>query len=229
MDLSKKNVDIVTEEIRRIIESGHVKPGQKLDTMEALAARFRVGRSTVREAISHLKAQGLIETRQGGGTYVRAQAPDLIGVHKIARKKELIHLLQVRKMLEVGSIGLAADFRTAMDLEELRKIVGLMEEAIGNEAISQVYDVNFHLAVAKATQNQMLQGMMESISEMMFRTMRDTRSLWLFSEQESAQRLFQEHKKMLHAIEQQDSREASRLMDLHLTKAGKEIAASMDI
>lgn len=228
MDLSKKNVDIVSEELKRIIESGQVKPGDKLDTIEAMAARFRVGRSTVREAISHLKAQGLIETKQGGGTYVRAQVPELIGVRRIAKERELIHLLQVRKIVEVGSIGLAAEFRTEQDLMELHKIVNLMEEAIGNEEISQVYDVNFHLAVAKATQNPMLQSMMESISEMMFRTMRDTRSLWLFSEQESAHRLYQEHKQMLLAIEQQDSREASRLMDLHLTKAGKEIAASMN-
>ncbi len=227
MELSKKNVDIVTEELQRIIESGLVKPGEKLDTIENMAVRFRVGRSTVREAISHLKARGLIETKQGGGTYVRAQALESIQRRKIADRNELIQLLQVRKIVEVGSIELAAEFRSDKDLEKLQMVIRHMEEAIGNEEMSQVYDVNFHLAIAKATHNPMLEEMMESVSGMMFRTMRETRSLWLFSEQESARRLFQEHQQMYQAIADRNKSEAAKIMKLHLAKAGKEIMNSM--
>lgn len=229
MDLSKKNVDIVTEELQRIIESGLVKPGEKLDTIENMAVRYRVGRSTVREAISHLKARGLIETKQGGGTFVKAQALESIQSRKINDRQELIQLLQVRKIVEVGSIELAAEFRTDKDLEELGAIVRHMEDAIGNEEMSQVYDVNFHLAIARAAQNKMLEGMMESVSDMMFRTMRDTRSLWMFSEQESARRLFQEHQQMFQAIADQNKSEAAKIMKLHLAKAGKEMMSGMKI
>ncbi|MEC0328012.1 FadR/GntR family transcriptional regulator [Paenibacillus macerans] len=220
MELGRKNYDIMIEELQRIIESGLVKPGEKLDTIENLAKRYRVGRSTVREAISHLKARGLIETRQGGGTYVRAQALETMEARQIANRQELVQLLQVWKILEIGSIELAAEYRSEADLDELARIVSLMEEAIGNEETSRVHDVNFHFAIAKATRNPLLQQMMETISAMMTRTIRDSRSLWLFSEKESAHRLFQEHYQMLLAIREQDRRGAVDIMNAHLTKVG---------
>ncbi|MFD1179094.1 FadR/GntR family transcriptional regulator [Paenibacillus puldeungensis] len=223
MDLGKKNVEIIAEELERIIISGGVKPGEKLDTIENMAKRFRVGRSTVREAISQLKARGLIETKQGGGTYVRTQALESVETRKIANRQELVQLLQVRKILEIGSIELAAEHRTETDLDELSDIVRHMEETIGNEEISQVYDVNFHLAIAKASQNPMLRQMMESISALMMRTIRESRSLWLFSEKDSALRLFQEHQQMLEAIKERDSRRAGEIMGIHLTKIGKSL------
>lgn len=221
MDLGKKNYEIITEELQRIIETGKVKPGEKLDTIENMAKRYRVGRSTVREAISHLKARGLLETKQGGGTYVRAQALESMASRQIKDREDLRRLLEVRGILEVGSIELAAAHRSEADLDELAGIVSLMEEAIGNEEISQVHDVNFHLAIAKATQNPLLRQMMESISAMMMRTIRDSRSLWLFSEQESAHRLFQEHRQMLEAIRDRNPRRAAETMKSHLAKVGK--------
>ncbi|MCM3697999.1 FadR/GntR family transcriptional regulator [Paenibacillus macerans] len=220
MDLGRKNYDIMIEELQRIIENGLVKPGEKLDTIENLAKRYHVGRSTVREAISHLKARGLIETRQGGGTYVRAQALETMEARQIANRQELIQLLQVRKILEIGCIELAAEHRREADLNELARIVSHMEEAIGNEEISRVHDANFHFAIAKATQNPLLLQMMESISVMMMRVIRDSRSLWLFSEKESAHRLFQEHYQMLLAIRNQDRRRGADIMSAHLDKVG---------
>ncbi|MGG1613279.1 FadR/GntR family transcriptional regulator [Paenibacillus phoenicis] len=228
MDLGKKNYEIIIEELERIIETGKVKPGEKLETIENMAKRYRVGRSTVREAISHLKARGLLETRQGGGTYVRAQALESMEAQQIKNREDLQQLLEVRSILEVGSVELAALHRSEADLAELSEIVGLMEEAIGNEEISQVHDVNFHLAIAKATQNPLLRQMMESISAMMMRTIRDSRSLWLFSEQESAHRLFQEHRQMLEAIREQNPRAAADLMRTHLTKVGHALMGASD-
>lgn len=228
MDLGKKNYEIITEELERIIETGRVKPGEKLDTIENMAKRYRVGRSTVREAISHLKARGLLETRQGGGTYVRAQALQSMASRQIKDREDLQQLLEVRGILEVGSIELAAAHRNEADLAELSRIIGLMEEAIGNEEISQVHDVNFHLAIAKATQNPLLRQMMESISAMMMRTIRDSRNLWLFSEQESARRLFQEHRQMLEAIRDQDALGAAEIMTTHLAKVGNALMGTSD-
>ncbi|MGG6311683.1 FadR/GntR family transcriptional regulator [Paenibacillus macerans] len=228
MELGKKNVEIIIEELQRIIESGMVKPGEKLDTIENLAKLYRVGRSTVREAISHLKACGLLDTKQGGGTYVRTRALESMAARQIRDREDLARLLEVRRILEVGSIELAARHRSEADLDELSRIVRHMEDAIGNEEISQVHDVNFHLAVAKATQNPLLGQMMESISAMMMRTIRDSRSLWLFSEQESARRLFQEHQQMLQAIRDRDSGKAAELMAIHLTKVGNSLIGAAD-
>lgn len=220
MSLSKKSYEIIAEELQRIIESGLIKPGEKLDTIENLAKEYHVGRSTIREALSQLKARGLVESRQGGGTYVTSPAPhgSPFQDYAISNRMELTQLLQVRKILEVGSIELAAQLRSPSDIEELQRILLHMKDAIGNEEISQVYDVNFHLAIAKATQNPLLQSMMEGIASVMTRTIRETRKLWLYSKKESADRLFEEHQRMLQAIINHDPEGGASVMREHLSQ-----------
>jgi len=218
VDLNKKNYEIIAGELQRIIEAGIIKPGEKLDTIENLAKQYHVGRSTIREALSQLKARGLIESKQGGGTYVRNEITHSLDLLDTTNTEDLVQILQVRKILEIGCIELAAQFRNESNLEELERLISQMEEAVGNEEISQVYDVNFHLAIARATQNPLLQKMMESISSMMVRTIRDSRKLWLYSEKESAARLFTEHKNMFEAIKKQDAKQAGEEMKKHLQK-----------
>lgn len=220
MSLSKKSYEIIAEELQRIIESGLIKPGEKLDTIENLAKEYHVGRSTIREALSQLKARGLVESRQGGGTYVTSPAPGLSSLQEIpvTNTMELSQLLQVRKIIEVGCIELATQLRDDSHIEELQRILDQMRDAVDNEEISQVYDVNFHLTIAKATQNPFLQTMMESISTVMSKTIRDTRNLWLYSKRESAERLYDEHQRMLQAIIDKDPETGSQVMRKHLSK-----------
>lgn len=222
MSLTRKNYEIVAEELQRIIESGVIQTGEKLDTIENLAKQYRVGRSTIREALSHLKARGLVESRQGGGTYVTGSAPSLPSFpdQTATNAQELTQLLQVRKIIETGCIELAAQLRDESHIEELSRILRQMKDAIGNEEISQIYDVNFHLAIAKATKNPFLQSMMESISAAMSRTIRDTRSLWLYSQKDSSARLFEEHQSMLQAIIRKDAEAGKNTMSEHLSKVG---------
>lgn len=220
MNLTKKSYEIIAEELQRIIESGLIKPGEKLDTIENLAKEYHVGRSTIREALSQLKARGLVESRQGGGTYVTNSMPTLSSFHDlpVSNSMELTQLLQVRKIIEVGCIELAAQLRDDSHIEELERILNQMKDAIGNEEISQIYDVNFHLAIAKASKNPFLQAMMESISTVMSRTIRDTRKLWLYSRKESADRLYDEHQQMLRAIIEQKPEAGIKVMRDHLSK-----------
>jgi len=220
MNLTKKSYEIIAEELQRIIDSGLIKPGDKLDSIENLAKQYHVGRSTIREALSQLKAKGLIESRQGGGTYVTSPIPTMSSLQDVTVENpmELTQLLQVRIIVEVGCIELASKLRTESDMEELQRILSQMEDAIGNEEISQVYDVNFHLAIARATQNPFLLSMMESISTAMSRTIRDTRSLWLYSRKEAAERLYEEHQQMLQCITDQNPEAGILVMRKHLSK-----------
>lgn len=218
MNLAKKNYEIIAEELQRIIVAEIIKPGEKLETIEKLAKQYHVGRSTIREALSHLKAKGLVESRQGGGTYVKHHHLHSLQGIELSNITELTQLLQVRKIIEVGCIELAAELRTPTDLEALERIVLQMKEVVGNEELSQVYDLNFHLAIAKATKNPFLQMMMESISTAMSRTIRDSRKLWLYSEEESAARLFEEHQRMLQCIIEEDAQGAAHVMRKHITK-----------
>ncbi len=221
MGLNRKNYEIVADELMQMIVSGVVKPGNKLEPIETLARQYRVGRSTVREALSLLKARGMIESVQGDGTYVadnRARNLGLAQSSYLSNATELLQLLQVRKIVEVGCIGLATQFRTETNVDELDRVVQHMQHSVGNEEVSQVYDVNFHLAIARATQNPLLEQMMESVSVAMTRTIRDTRKLWLYSERESAARLFEEHRRMYQAIVDHDYQTATDTMSHHLDK-----------
>lgn len=220
MRLQKKNYEIITDELRRIIESGVIKPGDKLDTIDQLALQYRVGRSTVREALSHLKALGLVESKQGGGTFVKKPGLEPAAVLDSLQTSnaELTQVLQVRKILEVGAAELAAKHRTDQDIEDLGKIVEQMRYAVGNEEISQIYDTNFHLAIAKASRNAMLETMMTHISATIFRTIQDSRKLWLYSGKDTAGKLFEEHKKLYEAIRDGDAKAAAATMTKHLAQ-----------
>jgi GntR family transcriptional regulator, transcriptional repressor for pyruvate dehydrogenase complex len=220
MNLHKKNYEIITDELRRIIEAGLIKPGEKLDTIDQLAAQYRVGRSTVREALSYLKALGLVESRQGGGTYVKKPGlePQAVLDSLQTSNAELAEVLQVRKILEVGAAELAAKHRTEDDVEELGKIVELMRNAVGNEEISQIYETNFHFAIAKASGNKMLETMMTHISTAIYRTIQDSRKLWLYSGKDTAGKLFEEHRKLFEAIRDGDPKAAAATMAKHLAQ-----------
>lgn len=220
MKLHKKNYEIMTDELRRIIEAGLIKPGEKLDTIDQLAAQYRIGRSTVREALSHLKALGLVESRQGGGTYVKKPGlePQAVLDTLQTSNAELAEVLQVRKILEVGAAELAAKHRTEDDVEELGKLVEQMRNAVGNEEISQIYDANFHLAIAKASGNKMLESMMTHLSTAIYRTTQDSRKLWLYSGKDMAGKLFEEHRKLFEAIRGGDPKAAAATMAKHLAQ-----------
>ncbi|WAH37174.1 FadR/GntR family transcriptional regulator [Alicyclobacillus dauci] len=221
MQLTKKAYEIIADDLRNRIHEGNLKPGEKLATIDNLAKQFYVGKSTIREALSILKAEGLIESVQGDGTYVSSHSVEHFSRNSfksLGSVSELRELLQVRKVLEVGTIGLAAVHRTSEDLQELRRIVEEMRSAIGNEELSQIHDVSFHRAIARATQNRILAGMMENLSSTMMRTIRDTRKLWLCRERESAANLFEEHERMYTAISTQDTDDAVEVMRLHLER-----------
>ncbi|MCF8566547.1 FadR family transcriptional regulator [Alicyclobacillus tolerans] len=221
MQLTKKVYEFVADELRRSIESNLLKPGDKLATIEQLAKQFRVGRSTIREALGLLKAQGLVESVQGGGTYVLGSPVESFSTASsqwLSTHAELKQLLQVRKILEIGSISLAAVQRTQRDITELNHIVEQMRQSVADEEVSQLHDVNFHLSIARASQNPLLVNIMESLSSAMTRTMRDSRKLWLYRQWDSAAQLFHEHEQMFHAIVQQDESLASDIMKSHLDR-----------
>ncbi|MBO9609697.1 MAG: FadR family transcriptional regulator [Paenibacillaceae bacterium] len=229
MNLNKKNYDIITDELRRIIEAGLIKPDEKLDSIHQLAAQYRVGRSTVREALSQLKALGLIESRQGGGTYVRKPGHKPQAVLELLQTSnaELSQLLQVRKILEVGAAELAAKHRSAEDVDALGKIIGQMRDAVGNEEISQIYDTNFHLAIAKAAGNPMLETIMAHISAAMFRTVPDSRRLWLYGGEDADGTLFEEHRMLFEAIRDGDPQLAIATMAKHLAQVENALQSFM--
>ncbi len=105
------------------IRDGNLPKGQRLPTEAALVARFGVSRTVVREALSRLKTIGLIESRQGSGTFVaQIPSPDLaqLVLSPDGSMNAVIQLVEVRRALETESAGLAAARRSPKTLKNIK-------------------------------------------------------------------------------------------------------------
>lgn len=215
----QKGSDIVLQNIKARILNGDLQPGEKLSSIVELADNFGVGRSTVREALSALKAMGWLTIQQGGGTYVSTTLPtEATPFNLFHTSDSLQEILEVRKVLETGCASLAAKHRSDDDLIQLEYILDHMAAIIDDEDQSEEADVNFHLHIAKASGNSLLLQLMESLSSRMQEAMKDSRKLWFYSEHATAIRLLDEHRGIYEAIKLQDETQANNLMLQHIVK-----------
>jgi len=216
----KKIYEEVAEAIYEMIRTGQVKPGQRLDSVQQLAENFQVGRSAIREALTSLRAMGLVEMKQGEGTYIKEFETDQItfplSTAILMNKEDIAQLLEVRKIIEIGTAAAAAKKRTSHHLEMMEKALEEMKSAQGNETLGEKADLEFHLALADAAQNSLLLSLMNHVSGLMGETMKETRRVWLFSKQTTVERLYEEHKEIYEAIKEQDEEKARKLMLVHL-------------
>jgi GntR family transcriptional repressor for pyruvate dehydrogenase complex len=217
-----KSSEWVMGELKREIETGERQPGDKLPSVVELSERFGVGRSTIREALSALKAMGWLDIRQGGGTFVKAPglaAPaDSALAEWMANAQSLLQLIEVRRVLETGIAALAARNRTEADAAALGEIVRRMERVIADERAGEQADTEFHLLLAESTHNPLLIELIRSLSDKLQSSMRDTRALWFYGDRRSAEALLQEHASIAEAVAARNERLAAERMDHHLAK-----------
>src|SRR5690349_18239020 len=122
-------VDQVIEQLRTSVTSGEWPIGTKIPTESALVEALGVGRNTVREAVRALSHTGVLEVRQGDGTYVRATS-EVSGALRRLCGSELREVLQVRRCLEVEGARLAAVARTEDEVAGLRALLSRREAAL---------------------------------------------------------------------------------------------------
>ncbi|WP_152393074.1 FadR/GntR family transcriptional regulator [Paenibacillus guangzhouensis] len=219
-----KSSDWVIQDLTRKIEDNILLAGERLPSVVDLALQYQVGRSTIREALSSLKAMGMLDIRQGSGTYVKEKPTQhqhpaqLYPDAWVSRAKSLKHILEVRRVLESGCASLAANNRTEQDIVRLGNILREMENMLDDEMISEQADVQFHEAIAHATHNPVLSDLMSSLSQQFHDSMKDSRALWFYAERSSAERLLREHQNIYDAIAGSDGKRAQELMDQHIAK-----------
>ncbi|MGG0238812.1 FadR/GntR family transcriptional regulator [Bacillus rhizoplanae] len=185
----------VSEAILAMIKNGTLKPGDKLLPVHQLAEQFQVGRSAVREALSALRAMGLIEMKQ----------------------EDIVNLLEVRKVLEVGAARAAAVKRTEENLHNMQHWLDEMQKSVGDENAGEKADFHFHMAIAEASHNNILLELMNHVSEMIAEAIGETRRIILYGEQTTAERLLEEHRKIYEAVLENDIEAAQQAMQDHLT------------
>ena len=159
-----------------LIEQGELAPGTLLPSETKLAQEFGVSRPVVREALRALAAKDVVAIANGKGAIVRPISSDPLRdfFHRALRVHHAtaVELLEVRRGIEVESATLAAQRRTAAELEELQQILPELGAALHDPAAFVAVDTRFHLLVASASHNPMLYHLIESIREPMQDSMR---------------------------------------------------------
>jgi DNA-binding FadR family transcriptional regulator len=217
-------VNEVMESLASSIRDGVIKPGDKLPTESEIVARFDVSRTVVREAISRLQANRLVETRHGVGTFALAPAQDS-GNFKIAdvdfaTVADVIALLELRISLETEAAGLAAQRRSDANLQALQTQLDAFAEAIEQDSDALPSDFQFHMEVARATGNRHFADLMNYLGTMIIPRARvNTPNSAPEGRLTYLKRVHGEHESICSAIRNQDSDSARAAMRTHLSNS----------
>lgn len=219
----RKLYEQLAERLLARITQGRLAPGDPLPTERELTARYRVGRSSVREALRMLESRGLI-TAAGKGAFTVAEFANPLRDSMILlltlRETSLRELFELRKILEVEAAALAAARRTEEDLAAMHAAI---EEMVAGLVAEQRYiraDLKFHLTIAAATRNRTIQHVMHAIREGLQEALASIYHIPGSPEQSIAQ-----HRRILAAVTARDAPGARRMMWEHLARVESDIEA----
>lgn len=167
--------DQVIAQLRNQITSGEWPVGSRIPTEPELVEQLGVARNTVREAVRALAHNGLLDIRQGSGTYVVAVS-ELAGVmHRRFASADPRHVAELRSTLEASAARLAAARRTERDLKQLDALMRRREEtwAAGDAEAFVAADATLHLAVVSASHNEVLTGLYADLGDLLRDYLRD--------------------------------------------------------
>ncbi|MEY4737713.1 MAG: hypothetical protein RL302_2032 [Pseudomonadota bacterium] len=216
-------VNEVVESLAASIREGAIQPGDKLPSESEIVARFDVSRTVVREAISRLQANRLVETRHGVGTF--ALAPQSSGNFQIADVDfaivaDVIALLELRISLETEAAGLAAQRRTDANLQAMQTMLDAFQTSIEEDSDAVPSDFAFHMEVAKATGNRHFADLMTYLGTMIIpRTRINTASSAPEGRLNYLRRVHGEHEYIFNAIRNKDVDAARAAMRTHLANS----------
>ena len=220
------------------IRDGSIAAGAQLPTEAAIMADFGVSRTVVREALSKLSASGLVQTRHGVGTFVIGMgdaAPFRIAPEQVATLHDVIAVLELRIGVETEAAALAAQRRTPDNLTEMRAALQAFEVANneGRDAVGA--DFQFHLEVARATQNPHFADLLGTLGMTIIPRARlneiaavgDARTALAAASDEAQiearraylRRVNSEHESIVDAIANQDTEAARAAMRTHLANS----------
>jgi DNA-binding FadR family transcriptional regulator len=213
--LTSMLIEAVTERI----QSGQYRRGDQLPTEKDMIEEFGVSRTVVREAISNLKASGLVSTRQGKGAFVLDEGVRSfrISEENLSVVEEVLEALELRIAIESEAAALAARRGTPADLQRIAEACEAMDRAIGAGESTIDLDIAFHRAIAQATGNRHFLGLFNYLGEVLVPRARvPTHQYDATTLQDYLRRISGEHHQIVDAIAAGDSDAARAALRMHL-------------
>ncbi len=222
-------LDVAVEQLRTAIENGDLSAGEKLPPIDELCEIMNMGRSSIREAFRILEVEGLIEIKQGTGTFVTPRDSWFSSrssvVQLIKRRGEsLLQVLEIRQCLERMLAGKAAELRPPSLISELSEVVNqlsaLADENHDEMDLTEVATLNnnFHLAISRASGNIIAHEIILHILP----PFAESNKALLFAGQ-SLKKQAEEHTAIFEAIKSGNSDLAKELVKKHLERVIEEI------
>lgn len=211
----------VAAQLAEQIAEGVWHPGDRLPPESELCTTLKIGRSTLREALKSLAYVGLVQMRPGEGTYVLDNTQLLVDRIRtrgnLKSEKELQDVSEARLILETELAAMAAERLEPGDLEKLEEILREMKHCLGSDSRDYAtLDVDFHLAIAKSSKNQLLYELLVPI--------RNVLQEFIMKSQELPgikQNAHEHHARILAALRQRNPERARREMRAHLQTCEK--------
>ena len=221
---TNKVYEQVIEQIKEMIYRGDIRRGDKLPSERVLKKQLNVSRASIREAFSALEMIGLIESRPGEGTFIKEVADknllEPLSLALLLEDDVAGELLELRRVLEVDCVRLAAERRNQEDINTLEEIVNKMEIRTGFEEDSINLDRDFHYTIARASKNNVLYYVMISIMDAMDFHIKHTRTK-LVSRPETMDQFTVQHEKIFQAVRDGEQDKAMEEMRNHLNYVEK--------
>lgn len=209
----------VIEQIKDMIKSGQLKRGDRLPSERELVEQLQVSRTSIREALSALQMISLIESRHGEGNFIREELGtnflEPLSILFLLDRSSPWEVLEFRLILEVNSAALAAKKASPDQIKEIRQAYLELEANQLEESQNIELDKQLHYSIARASGNRILYNILNSISDLIDYSIRDTRSRILMDPNNQTI-LIEQHRGLFEAIAQGDSELAASRMRKHL-------------
>jgi GntR family transcriptional repressor for pyruvate dehydrogenase complex len=226
---ARKISDEVYKQLVSSISGGQFKPGEKLPPEREMASDLGVSRQSIREALYRAEVMGLIEVRQGEGSFVLSSVREsLKSPLSILLEEEagrIFEFLDVRNLIEGWCAEKAATEATTEDLERMAGILEKMEASSPGDYEWETVDVEFHLSIAAATHNVIAIHIMEALKDSFSSFFRFRKVLM---RPEKKDLLFQHHEEIYRAISQRDPPLAKKKLLAHLGFIEEKIKEEME-
>lgn len=221
----RRLADVIVEQLQSMILEGTLKPGERLPAERVLAEQFGVSRPSLREAIQRLTANGLLSSRQGGGTYVTPSLGTTFSDPMLTLLEESPDaqrdLLEFRHTLEGACAFYAAQRATEPDRERLKTAHDRLQQCYDNadpatQADEGEADAGFHLAIAEASHNGVLLQTIRGLFDLLKRNVVTNIGGMYAQRVETRQALAGQHRELFEAVMNRQPEAAREIAQHHI-------------
>lgn len=199
------------------ITRGDYGANEKLPAEKDLSGQFGVSRPVLRVALEQLREEGLIVSRQGAGNFVRVKREPALGYTPVETIADIQRCYEFRLTVEVDAAGFAAQRRNQEILDEMVRALDLLSDATGSRLHREDADFAFHLAIARASNNQYYAETLKALRDHIYVGMKMHGDALMSDGAAALEHVLGEHRGIYEAIRAQDVEQARAVMQAHIT------------